>query len=255
MLLCIDIGNTNIKLGLFDPKGIRTQWRISTNRTNLSDEYAVLIVNLFKVENIKLNEVTACAISSVVPPLTEVFVDLSHRYLHLTPIMYVPGMDIGMEINTDYPSEVGSDLIMNALAAREMYGSPVIVVGYGTATTFTAVSEDGNLAGVAIAPGVLTSTNTLFRTASTLPLVALRYPDVAIGKNTNDSMRAGIVIGFVGLTEKLVIQMKTELGGNPRVIATGGLAPLIAPGTNMIDAIEPNLALIGLKILVEKVDS
>lgn len=254
MLLCIDIGNSNIKLGLFDQNGMLKHWRISTNRSNLPDEYAVLLLNLFEIDDIKKDDIKACAISSVAPPLTEVFVDLSQHYLNLTPVMFDTSMNIGMKINTDYPNEVGSDLIMNALAAREMYNTAVIVVGFGTATTFTAVSSAGNLEGVAIAPGILTSTQTLFQTASTLPLVALKNPEAAIGKNTIESIRAGIVYGFVGLTEKLIDKMKNELGGNPHVIATGGLASLIASETDIFDAVEPNLPLIGLKLLVDLID-
>ncbi len=254
MLLCIDIGNSNIKLGLFDQNGMIKHWRISTNRSNLPDEYAVLLLNLFEINEIKKDDINICAISSVAPPLTEVFVELSKQYLNLDPIMFDTSMDIGMKINTDYPSEVGSDLIMNALAAWDMYHSEVIVVGFGTATTFTAVSAEGNIEGVAIAPGILTSTQTLFQTASTLPLVALKNPKNVIGKNTIESIRSGIVYGFVGLTEKLIEKMKHELGGNPHVVATGGLASLIASETDIFDAVEPNLALIGLRILVDLTD-
>jgi type III pantothenate kinase len=254
MLLCIDIGNSNIKLGLFDKNDMVMHWRIATNRSSLPDEYAVLLLNLFEIDRIKKDEIKGCAISSVAPPLTEVFVELSRQYLKLEPIMFETSMDIGMKINTDYPNEVGSDLIMNALAAREMYNSAVIVVGFGTATTFTAVSAAGNVEGVAIAPGILTSTQTLFQTASTLPLVALKNPESAIGKNTIESIRAGIVYGFVGLTEKLIEKMKNELGGDPHVVATGGLASLIATETDVFDVVEPNLALIGLRILVDLTD-
>ena len=254
MLLCIDIGNTNIKLGLFEGEEMRMHWRISTDRSNLTDEYAMLIINLFLSQGIEAQAIDTCAISSVVPPLTQVFVELSRRHLKLEPLMYDSSMRIGMKINTDNPAEVGPDLIMNALAAREILGAPVIIVGFGTATTFTAVSSTGDLEGVAIAPGILTSTTTLFQTASTLPQVALVHPKAAIGKNTVESMRAGIVYGFVGLVEQVVERMKYELGGKPRVIATGGLAELIAPETMVIDHVEPNLALIGLRLMVELQD-
>ncbi len=251
MLLCIDIGNTNIKLGLFENHEMRKHWRIATDQTKLADEYAVLMTQLFEVNKINFQEISGVAISSVVPPLTLTFVDLCQEYLHLIPVMNDPGRELGMKINTDYPAEVGSDLIMNALAAFQIFHTEVIVVGFGTATSFIAVSSEGNLEGVAIAPGILSSANSLFRSASALPQVALSHPKKAIGKNTMDSMRAGIVYGFVGLVEALITRMKIELGGNPRVIATGGLASLIAPETSMIEIVEPNLALIGLKRMYE----
>lgn len=251
MLLCIDIGNTNIKLGLFHGDDMKNHWRISTDQSKLPDEYAVLMTQLFEIEKINFKGVTAVAISSVVPPLTLIFVELCQRYFDLTPLMYEPNMNIGMRINTDYPAEVGPDLVMNALAAFQIYQSSVIIVGFGTATSFVAISEFGDLEGVAIAPGILTSANSLFRSASALPQVALSHPKVAIGKNTMDSMRSGIVFGFVGLVEKLIRKMKEEMGSDAHVIATGGLAPLIAPETNLIERVEPNLALIGLKRLYE----
>ncbi|MBW6473349.1 MAG: type III pantothenate kinase, partial [Anaerolineaceae bacterium] len=204
MLLCIDIGNTNIKLGLFKNDEMVQRWRISTDRTNLADEYGVLIGDLFETRGLSIHEITGCAISSVVPSLTQEFIEMSEKYFLLSPTIYGPEVNIGMKINTDYPSEVGHDLIMNALAARKLYGKPVIIVGFGTATSFVAVSESGNLEGVAIGPGVVSSSESLFRAASTLPRVALTPPQVAIGKNTIQSMRSGIVFGFVGMVKEVV---------------------------------------------------
>jgi type III pantothenate kinase len=251
MLLCVDIGNTNIKLGLFREDEMVHRWRISTNRTNLADEYGVLICNLFESKDISVDEINGCAISSVVPGLTQEFIDMSEKYFNLSPTIYGPEIDIGMKINTDYPSEVGHDLIMNALAARKLYGKPVIVVGFGTATSFVAVSESGNLEGVAIAPGVVSSSESLFRTASTLPRVALMTPKVAIGKNTIQSMRSGIVFGFSGMVKEVVQRMKIEISGDPKVVATGGMATLIAPECDIIDVVQSNLALLGLKEMFE----
>ncbi len=251
MLLCIDIGNTNIKLGLFEGEQMRCHWRISTDRGRLADEYAMLLINLCASEGIALAEINGCAISSVVPLLTQVFTELARRYLRREPVILGPGTITGMKINTDYPAEVGSDLVMNALGARHLYGAPVIVIGFGTATTFVAVSAQGNLEGVAIAPGVLTSGDSLFRATSTLPQVALARPASAIGKNTVHSLQAGFVFGFAGLVENLVARMQTELGGGARVIATGGLAGLIAAETKVIEAVEPNLALIGLRMMYD----
>lgn len=247
MLLCIDIGNTNIKIGLFDGETMEQFWRFSTARAKLADEYAMLILDLFSSVGLKSDVVTGCALSSVVPALTQEFQELIKRYFSTDVVMFDPKMDIGLSINTDYPAEVGHDLIMNALAAREIYGFPVIVVGFGTATSFVAVSAAGDLEGVAIAPGVVSSSDSLFKSASALPQVALTHPKTSIGKNTLDSMRAGIVFGFAGMVEKVVQRMKAELGGLPKVVATGGLAKLIGPETSVIDEIVPNLALLGLK--------
>jgi type III pantothenate kinase len=249
MLLCIDIGNTNIKLGLFEGERMRCHWRIATERGRLADEYAVLLINLFASESLTLGQVSGCAISSVVPQLTQVFLELIQRYMRQEPIILGPGTLTGMKINTDYPAEVGSDLVMNALGARYLYGTPAIVIGFGTATTFVAISAAGDLEGVAIAPGVATSGDSLFRATSTLPQVALAHPPSAIGKNTVHSLQAGFVFGFAGLVEKLVEHLQSELGGSARVVATGGLASLIVGETDVIEAVEPNLALVGLRIM------
>lgn len=251
MLLCIDIGNTNIKLGLFKNDLMVQRWRISTDRTNLADEYGVLIGDLFETRGLSIHEITGCAISSVVPSLTQEFIEMAEKYFMVSPTIYGPQIDIGMKVNTDYPSEVGHDLIMNALAARKLYGTPVIIVGFGTATSFVAVSSSGDLEGVTIAPGVVSSSESLFRAASALPRVALTRPQVAIGKNTIQSMRAGIVFGFVGLVKEIVTRIRVELNGDPKVIATGGMATLIAPECEVIDLIQPNLALLGLKEMYE----
>ncbi len=157
MLLCIDIGNTNIKLGLFEGEAMRRHWRIATDRANLADEYAVLLLSLFASEGIKKADIAGCAISSVVPALTVVFSELVQQYFKLDALILEAGTITGMKINTDYPAEVGSDLVMNALAARHLYGAPLIVIGFGTATTFVAVSAQGDFEGVSIAPGIMTS--------------------------------------------------------------------------------------------------
>jgi type III pantothenate kinase len=251
MLLCIDIGNTNIKFGLFLGDDMKNHWRVATDPSKLADEYAVLMTQLFEIEKINFKEVHAVAISSVVPPLTLIFVEVCQKYLGLDPLMYEPKMNIGMRINTEYPAEVGPDLVMNALAAFQIYHSAVIIIGFGTATTFTAISEYGDLEGVAIAPGILTSANSLFRSAAALPQVALSHPKAAIGRNTMDSIRSGIVFGFVGLVESLIRRMKVEMESDAHVIATGGLASLIASETVLIERVEPSLALMGLKRLYE----
>ena len=251
MLLCIDVGNTNIKLGLFNGSEMRFHWRISTDRTRLADEYAMLLRALFTSKGIEIQEIDGCAISSVVPALTQVFVEVARRFLNLEPLVMGPDVRTGIKVITEYPVEVGADLVMNALAARHLYGSPVIVIGFGTATTFVAVSSEGDIVGVAIAPGVATSGDSLFRATSTLPQVSLTRPRSALGKNTIQSLQAGFVFGFAGLVEELVKRIKKELGGQPHVVATGGLAEVILPETTSIEAVEPNLALIGLRLLYE----
>lgn len=251
MLLCIDVGNTNIKLGLFESAEMRSCWRIATDRSRLADEYAMLLINLLNAEGYQLSQVTGCALSSVVPALTQVFSELSQRYLGQEALVIGKDTQTGMRINTDNPAEVGTDLIVNALAARHLYGTPVIVVGYGTATSFVAVSEQGDLEGVAIAPGIVTSGDSLFRATATLPQVALNHPAAAVGRNTIASLQSGMVYGFAGLTQGVVERIIAELGGSPHVVATGGLAALIAPEAPVIDAVEPDLGLIGLRLLYD----
>lgn len=252
MLLCFDIGNTNIKIGVFEGDRLRSRWRISTDGSRLADEYAMLIVDLFASEGLTLKDITGCAISSVAPALTDTFSEISTRYLHISPLIAGPQARTGMAIHTDYPAEVGPDLVMNAIAAQWLHGTPAVVIGFGTATTFVAVSKDGNFEGVAIAPGVITAGDSLFRATATLPRVALTRPPVAIGKNTIHSLQAGLVFGFAGLVENLVARIQAELGGDVKVIATGGLAGLIAPETDVIDFVEPDLTLIGLRLFWER---
>jgi type III pantothenate kinase len=222
MLLCVDIGNTNMKFGLFEGDRLRAHWRIATDRAQLSDGYAMLLLNLFASERLEAGNVTGCAISSVVPPLTPEFAAISRRYLKQEPIIVGPGVKTGLSIRTDHPAEVGADLIVSAVAARQMYGAPVIVIGFGTATTFGAVSAQGDYVGVAIAPGVSTGAEALFRFAAKLPQVELTRPPHAIGKNTIHSMQSGLIFGFAGLVEGLVKRMRAELGGQARVVVTGG---------------------------------
>ena len=251
MLLCIDIGNTNIKFGLFEGDRLRAHWRIATDRAKLSDEYAMLLLNLFASERLQTDDVTGCAFSSVVPPLTPAFTEVARRYLKQEPMIVGPGVRTGLSIRTDQPSEVGADLIVNAVAARQLYGAPVIIIGFGTATTFAAVSAEGDFVGVAIAPGIGTGAEALFRFAAQLPQVELVKPPHAIGKNTIHSMRSGLIFGFAGLVEGLVKRMRAELGGQARVVATGGLAELIAAETDAIQVVEPDLTLIGLRLIYQ----
>jgi type III pantothenate kinase len=251
MLACIDIGNTNIKIGLFEGQEMRHHWRIATNRASLADEYAMLLLSLFQADGVDRDAVTGCVISSVVPVLAQEFEELSRRHLRQNPLTIRPGVKTGLPVHTDYPSEVGMDLIANAVAAKVLVGAPAIVVGLGTATTVSAVSADGCFEGVAIAPGMTTGAEALFRFAASLPQVALVPPPRAIGKNTIHSMQSGLVWGFAGLVKELVGRVQAELGGQARVIATGGLAGLIANEVAAIETVEPNLTLIGLRLIYE----
>ena len=252
MLLCIDIGNTNIKLGLYKGEKLVTHWRIYTNENKLSDEYSVLVLSLFESENVDKDEIDGCAISSVVPELTIAFRDLVKRHLNLEPVIVGNVKRPVIHINADNPKEVGPDLIANAVGAVSLYGAPCIVIGFGTATTFSAVSASGDFEGVAIAPGIITAASSLFEAGAMLPAVDLHKPEKVIGKNTILSLQSGLIFGFAGLVEGLVARLKKELGGEAKVVATGGLANLIADEVTCIDAVEPELTLLGLRIIYEK---
>lgn len=252
MLLCVDIGNTNIKLGLYRDEQLVTHWRIFTDPSKLSDEYAVLLLSLFETENIDKNDIDGCAISSVVPDLTIAFRDLVKRHLKLKPVIVGEVKKPVIHINASNPKEVGPDLIANAVGAVTRYGAPCIVIGFGTATTFSAVSADGQFQGVAIAPGINTAGASLFNAGAMLPEVDLHKPEHVIGKNTILALQSGLIYGFAGLVEGLVRRMKVELGGEAKVVATGGLANLIACEVDCIDAIEPELTLLGVRIIYEK---
>lgn len=252
MLLCVDIGNTNIKLGLYEGDKLVTHWRIFTDESKLADEYAVLVLSLFETENINKDEIDGCAISSVVPELTIAFKELFKRHLDLEPVIVGNVKRPVIHINADNPKEVGPDLIANAVGAVALYGAPCIVIGFGTATTFSAISAKGEFEGVAIAPGIITAAASLFDAGAMLPAVDIHTPDKVIGKNTILSLQAGLIYGFAGLVEGLVARIKQELGGEAKVVATGGLANMIADEVTCIDAIEPELTLLGVRIIHEK---
>ena len=210
MLLCIDIGNTNIKFGLYKGEKLVTHWRIFTDTSKLADEYAVLLLSLFASESIRKEDIRGCAISSVVPDLTIAFHDLVKRHLDLEAVIVGQAKKPILRINTDNPKEVGPDLIANAVGAISLYGTPVIVIGFGTATTFSAVSKDKVFEGVAIAPGIGTGADALFDAGAMLPAVDLHRPDHMIGKNTILSLQSGLIYGFAGLVEGIVARMKEE---------------------------------------------
>lgn len=252
MLLAIDIGNTNVMFGIHSKGKWVAHWRIRTVPDKMPDEYAVLFKEFLRDYRISLADIRRVIMSSVVPPLTGVFRDLCHRYVSHPPLVLGPGVRTGLNIRTDNPAEVGADLIANAVAAYDRFRCNCIVVDFGTATTFSAIAEPGEFLGVAIAPGLEVAADALASRTAQLPRVQLVAPPAAIGKNTVHSMQAGLVFGYVGLTEGLIGRLRAELGGRARVIATGGLARIIAPLTREIEVVEPWLTLEGLRLIAER---
>lgn len=252
MLLVIDVGNTNIVLGIFDGKTLVDHWRISTDRLRTTDEYGVLIRNLFYLNNANAEEIDAIIISSVVPPVMPILERMCQRYFGIAPLIIGPGVKTGMDIKYDNPREVGADRIVNAVAAYELYGGPVIIIDFGTATTFCAVDKKGDYLGGAICPGIGISTDALVQRTAKLPRIEVRRTGKVICRNTVESMQAGVYYGFVGQVDGIVARMRRELGGKAQVVATGGLAVVIAPATKSIDIVEPMLTLEGLRIIYDR---
>ena len=250
MLLVIDVGNTNIVLGVYKGEQLLAYWRVATDSHRMADEYAMLLRELFEYNGLEAGTVTSVVVSSVVPPLTTTFEELSRRYFKLSPLVVGPGIRTGIRIIYDNPREVGADRIVNALAAYRLYGGPCIVLDFGTATTFDAISRQGDYLGGAIAPGLGISAEALFEHAAKLPRIELVRPKQAIGKNTIASMQSGMIFGYVGLVEGLITRFHQELG-KARVVATGGLADIIARETPMIDVVDDRLTLYGLRLIYE----
>jgi len=249
MLLAIDIGNTNIILGMFEDKELRATWRIATGIHRMADEYAVILLSLLRQQGLDAPDVTKVALCSVVPPLTAVFEELCQQYCHVSPLVVRAGVKTGVRIRMDNPAEVGADRIVDAAAAHHLYDGPIIIVDFGTATTFDTVSREGDYLGGAIAPGLSTAAESLYIQAAMLPRVELTRPERAIGTSTIAAMQSGLVFGYVGLIEGIIARIQQELGEKARVVATGGYAELIAKETSVIDVVNTDLTLIGLRLI------
>ncbi|MFQ5657132.1 MAG: type III pantothenate kinase [Candidatus Methylomirabilales bacterium] len=252
MLLAIDVGNTSTMLGLFRGRELLHHWRVATRREGTTDEYGILVKNLFEVVEIPRTAVTGVIMASVVPPLQPVFEEMVKAYFHVTPVVVGPGIRTGMSVLYDSPREVGADRIVNAIAAYETYGGPAIVVDFGTATTFDAISAKGEYLGGVIAPGIGISSEALFERAAKLPRVEIVSPKGVIGKTTVGSMQSGLFYGYIGLVDGIVRRMVKEMEREPVVIGTGGMAHLILAESETVQQIDPFLTLKGLQILYER---
>lgn len=252
MLLAIDIGNSTIVIGVFRERALVGEWRIVTSTARSADEYGVLLEELLRTAGLTRDGIDGVILSSVVPPLTPVFEEMAGRYCRVPPVVVSSELDHGLVLGYDLPRDVGADRIVNAVAARARTTGPVIVVDFGTATTFDVVTGTGEYLGGAIAPGLEISAEALFRRTAKLPKVELARPKAAIGRHTTASLQSGLIFGYAGLVDALVRRITTELGADARVIATGGLAGLVAADCQTIHEVVPTLTLDGLRLLYER---
>ena len=252
MILVVDIGNSNIVLGVYRGEELLHHWRLSTNRTATVDEYGIMIHNLFEYAGVKFAQLEGVIISSVVPPIMNTIEELCAKYLKKKPLIVGPGVKTGLNIRYENPRDVGADRIVNAVAAIELYGPPLIIVDFGTATTFDFIDPAGDYLGGAIVPGVFISTEALYQKAARLPRIELSKPKSTVGRTPATSMQAGIIYGYAGQVDGIVWRMMEEFQVQPKVIATGGLAELISGETKTIHEVNQLLTLQGLKMIYEK---
>ena len=252
MLLTIDVGNTNTVLGVFEGASLLAHWRLTTRREQTADEYGILVRNLFATSGLDPARVDAVALASVVPPLTPVLVELARQYLGQEALVVGPGVDTGMPNLYEPPGDVGADRIVNGVAAFAAYGGPVIVVDFGTATTFDVITRRGEYAGGVICPGIGISADALFQRAARLPRVDVRNPGRVVGRSTVASMQSGLYFGYGAMCEGLIARIRAELGERARVVATGGLAETLAAEIPSIEAVDPVLTLTGLRLIWER---
>jgi type III pantothenate kinase len=251
MLLALDVGNTNITVGAFDGEKLQARWRIAADVERLADEYAVTVLALLAAEGISAGDIAEAVLCSSVPDLSPVFEDLCRRYFCAPPLIVGPGTRTGVRILYE-PRELGADRVVDVVAATKLHGPPpIIIVDLGTATVFDAVSAEGDYLGGAIAPGIGIASEALYERAAKLYRVELERPRAAIGKNSVGAIQSGILFGYVALVEGMVARFKQEMGGQPRVIATGGWAELIARETAVVDVVDVDLTLVGLRLIHE----
>jgi type III pantothenate kinase len=251
MLLAIDIGNTNITIGMFKGEELQATWRIATGIHRMADEYSVIMLSLLHQQGLDAPDVTKVSLCSVVPPLTVIFEELCQRYFKTTPLVVEAGVKTGVRIRMDNPREVGADRIADAAAAHHLYSGPIIIIDLGTATTFGIVSREGDYIGGIIATGISTAAEALFTRTAQLPRVQLTHPKHVIGTNTVTAIQSGIVYGYASLVEGMLERIEKELGEKATVVATGGYAELIARETKAIDKVNLDLTLIGLRLIYE----
>lgn len=252
MILVMDIGNTNMVLGIYGQEKLAYHWRMETARHKTEDEYGMQIKALLHDADLAFSDIDGIIMSSVVPPIMSSLERMCQKYFHLTPLIVGPGVKTGLNIKYDNPREVGADRIVNAVAAIHEYGSPLIIVDFGTATTYCYINEFQQYMGGAIAPGISISTEALYNRASKLPRIEITRPENVVGKNTVSAMQAGIVYGYVGQAEGIIARMKKQSYEKPTVIATGGMASLIAAESKAIDKVDPYLTLKGLYLIYKR---
>ena len=248
MLLAVDVGNTNVKLGVYEGSRLVASWRLTTRREQTADEYGVFTRTMLRGHDLEPSQVTDIAISSTVPAVQRTIEEMAQRYFGVAPFVVDPGVNVALPMRVDYPREVGPDRVVKVVAAIELYGPPLVIIDFGTATTFECVSVDGEFIGGAIAPGIATAAEALTARAARLFRVDLSRPPTAIGRNTVTNIQSGIVYGYAGLVDGLVTRMQAEMAGTPRVVATGGLVGLMDGLARTIDVVNPHLTLEGLRI-------